>query len=163
MRVMGIDPSLTSSGWAVVEDGKLMSYGLVKTTKDTPQRFYYIYNEFKKLIKQYKPNKVHVETPFFGQNAQTGLNLAYVRGGLLVLCEGLKIPMISFTPREVKKYVAGEGKAEKEDVANSLSKIFENDEIFKTIGPFVDKNNKNKTSDIYDALGVAITEKNLKE
>lgn len=159
MRILGIDPSLTSSGWVLLNNGKIKDFGLIKTNTDTEKRFLYIYQEFEKIIKKSKPDEIHIETPFFGTNAQSSLSLAYVRGALLVLCESLDIPLISFAPQEIKKTFTGSGKANKDDLAKAIAEKYKNDKKIKEIGPFSDKNNKNKTSDIYDALAAASCEK----
>lgn len=159
MKIMGIDPSISCSGWVLIEDGKLKKYGTIRTSTDDNKRFLYIFNEFDKLIKKLNPDEIHVETPYIGLNAQTGLNLAYVRGGLIILCERLNVPMVSLAPQEIKKAITGSGRATKEEVFNVLCDKFKGDKVFNKIGPFSDKNNEDKTSDIYDALASAITEK----
>ena len=155
MKILGIDPSLTSSGWVFVDNGEIKDFGVIKTYTNDEKRFLMIYNEFEKIIKKYKPDEIRCETPYIGTNAQTGLNLAYVRGALLVLCERLDVPMVSLAPQQIKKALTGSGRAGKEDVAAALVEMYKNDKKFKEIGPFSDKANKNKTSDIYDALAAA--------
>ena len=53
-------------------------------------------------------------------------------------------------PTSVKKIVTGNGKATKEDVAKYVQDHYIN------IGEYSDKSGKNKTSDIYDAISIAI-------
>lgn len=163
MKILGIDPSLSSSGWVFLNNGKVKDFGIVKTKTSDEKRFLYISDEFEKIIKKYKPDEIHIETPFFGKNGQSSLNLAYVRGVLLVLSERLDIPLISFAPQEIKKALTGSGRAGKDEIATELTKMYKDDKVFLKIGPFSDKNNKDKTSDIYDALAAATCKKEKKE
>ena len=134
-------------------------FGIVKTKTTDAKRFLYISDEFEKIIKKYKPDEIHIETPFFGKNGQSSLNLAYVRGAHLVLSERLDVCLISFAAQEIKKALTGSGRAGKDEIAAELTKIYKDDKVFLKIGPFSDKNNKNKTSDIYDALAAASCKK----
>lgn len=158
MRIIGFDPSLSSTGWCLLKDNKIECFGTIKTEKGD-KRYYKIYNAVLDLLDKYSPEEVHIETPFIGTNSRTGIELAQCRGVILLLCEAFDIPLVNFAPQEVKKKITGNGRAEKSLVASEIIKIFKEDDKIKEIGPFSDKNNKNKTSDIYDALAVAYVNK----
>ena len=55
------------------------------------------------------------------------------------------------TPTSVKKLMTGNGKASKEEVAEHIRTNY------RDIGSYSDKAGKNKTSDIYDAIGIAVS------
>jgi Holliday junction resolvasome RuvABC endonuclease subunit len=59
------------------------------------------------------------------------------------------------SPSEIKQAVTGRGNAEKEEVAAELLRIYKDNSKVQSIGPFSDKSNKKKTSDIYDAVAAA--------
>ena len=61
---------------------------------------------------------------------------------------GLEVMYIA--PTSVKKFITGSGKAKKDDVAKVIR------ENYIDIGEYSDSTGKKKTSDIYDAISVAI-------
>ena len=74
--ILGIDPGLENTGWAVVNyelrisNYKLLDYGVIKIkSKD---RLKDIYNGVEKIIKKYKIKEMAVESMFFAKNAKIG-------------------------------------------------------------------------------------------
>ncbi len=65
------------------------------------------------LIEEYKPEGVAVESVFTALNMKTALQLAEVRGVVLLAAAQAGIPSFSYSPREVKANVAGYGHADK--------------------------------------------------
>ncbi|HDH31378.1 MAG TPA: crossover junction endodeoxyribonuclease RuvC, partial [Candidatus Wolfebacteria bacterium] len=78
---------------------------------------------------------------------KTGLEVAQARGVLTLLAVQRKIPILEYTPSEIKLNVAGYGSADKKAVAKMVVKILKLDEI-------------NGPDDISDALAIALTAAN---
>ena len=53
------------------------------------------------------------------------------------------------------------GNAKKEEVANAVLSIYPN--LLEEIGPYSDKSNKQKTSDIYDSISIGLSYINSRE
>lgn len=159
MRVIGFDPSLSSTGWVVLEDNKILDFGLIKTAKTDTKRYSKIFFYIMELLKKYEPDEIHIETPFVGKNSRTAIELSRVQGGIFILSESMSINLVSFAPQEVKKQITGSGRGDKSEVAKKMIEILKDDIKIKEIGAFSDKSNKKKTSDIYDALAVAYVNK----
>lgn len=127
MRVLGIDPGLATVGYAVVEATdagyRLPEAGVITTPPQmgTPQRLQHIYEETNALIKQYRPGAVAVEKLFFKRNVTTGIQVAQARGVVLLASCGL--PLHEYTPLEVKRRVAGSGKAQKIHVQAMVQRL----------------------------------------
>jgi crossover junction endodeoxyribonuclease RuvC len=156
MKVMGIDASKTSSGWSIIEDEKLIAFGLIKTTTKDKFRLKIIYESISKLIKKYKPDIILMEDGFSGPNKKVSIELGKVRGVIELLSQQNNYEIILLQPAQVKKMIAGNGNAKKELVAEILCEIYKNNSIFLTIGPFSSKQGKKKTDDIYDAISIAL-------
>jgi crossover junction endodeoxyribonuclease RuvC len=122
MRVLGIDPSLSSTGFGIVEDegGRLapVAYGVIKPTGKFPLhlKLAEIKTEIETIIRSYGPAEVAVENPFYAQNMKTALLLGQVRGAVLVAVAGTGCALAEYSALEIKKAVTGYGQADKEQV-----------------------------------------------
>jgi Holliday junction resolvasome RuvABC endonuclease subunit len=96
-----------------------------------------------------------MEDGFSGTNRKTSMQLSYLRGGLTLLLRHNKILVEKQLPSTIRKNIGVGGNAKKEQVAEKVSIIYQNNVLLNQIGPYSDKQNKNKTSDIYDAISIA--------
>ena len=106
MILLAIDPSLSSTGFAVFdEDGKLIEYGKQTTGNKIIEedRICKIANKIKTLIEKYKIEVVVMETQFFSKNAKTSMQLSRLRGAITYVCRGLNVDMKYLTPAEARK------------------------------------------------------------
>lgn len=123
MRILGIDPGLDRTGWAVLEkDGPappaLAAAGLIHTPKNTllEKRLASIYSELCALIKARRPDEAAIEEVFFSKRADTQANTTHARGVILLACEHGALPISAYNPRTIKKTVSGNGAAEKKQI-----------------------------------------------
>jgi len=129
MRVLGIDPSLQSTGFGIVEEdaGRLLpiAYGVIKPTAKLPLhlKLAEIKNELEELIRTYGPAEAAVENPFYAQNMKTALLLGQVRGAVLVAVAGTGCALAEYSALEIKKAVTGYGQADKEQVMTMVRSL----------------------------------------
>ncbi|MEL7666424.1 MAG: crossover junction endodeoxyribonuclease RuvC [Candidatus Shapirobacteria bacterium] len=118
MMILGIDPGLENTGWAVIKDGRLVGVGVILTSKkDSSQaRLKKIYEEIQKIIKKEKVNVVSMESLFFAKNAKSALEVAEAIGVIKIAAEDLKVAVFEYTPLQIKMALVGYGRAEKEQV-----------------------------------------------
>lgn len=123
MKILGIDPGLDRTGWAVLEkDGaappKLAASGLIHTPKSTPleKRLAAIFDGLSSLIKAHLPAEAAIEEVFFSKRADTQANTTHARGVILLACEKGAVPIFSYNPKVIKKTISGNGAAEKKQV-----------------------------------------------
>ncbi|MCL2888391.1 MAG: crossover junction endodeoxyribonuclease RuvC [Elusimicrobia bacterium] len=123
MKVLGIDPGLDRTGWAVLErrgggDITLCSAGLLHTSKESslPQRLEYIFNEVGKLAQLYKPDCAAMEEMFFLKRAITVSQTIQTRGVILLAAHMNCLTVNSYAPKKVKSVICGSGTAEKAQV-----------------------------------------------
>jgi len=125
-RVLGIDPAAAgATGYAVIESDparrdafRVLHYGAVKPARGASPagRLEGIHRLVADLLEKFSPGAVAVETPFFALNVKTALLLAEVRGVVLLAAEQGRVPVESYSPREIKASVAGHGNASQEQV-----------------------------------------------
>ncbi|MDA8130733.1 MAG: crossover junction endodeoxyribonuclease RuvC [Elusimicrobia bacterium] len=120
MRILGIDPGLDRTGWAVLEKQgpaapSLSASGLVHTPKEAPleRRLVAIYDAFAELIAEHCPEEAAIEEVFFSKRADTQANTTHARGVILLACAKAGIPIYPYNPKVIKKTVSGSGTAEK--------------------------------------------------
>ncbi len=122
MRVLGIDPSIQSTGFGIIEFSdnaySILSYGVIKPSRR--KLFHHKINEIRSrleaLIETYKPDEVAIENPFYAQNIKTALVLGQVRGAALVAVASHDCALFEYSPLEIKKAVTGYGQADKNQV-----------------------------------------------
>lgn len=128
MKTLGIDQSLTCSGWCLVENGKLKDFGMVKPppfNKKDPanlKRFLHIYLDFEKLIMDEQPELMVLETYFAGSKGRrNGMTVVpELRGVLKLLAAKWDIKFAEYAPQTVRCGLLGKGHghADKEEVAD---------------------------------------------
>lgn len=123
MIILGLDPGTALVGWGVIDTGlrndasgaMCIAYNCIVTDKamTDSQRLLAIANGLENLIDQHKPDLVSVEKLFFSRNQKTVMTVSQARGVLLYVCERQGVPMVEYTPNQVKMALTGYGKAEK--------------------------------------------------
>jgi len=129
MRVLGIDPSLLSTGFGIVEEdgGRLrpVAFGVIKPTAKLPLhlKLAEIKTEIESLIRSYAPGEAAIENVFYAQNMKTALVLGQVRGAVLVAIAGTGCGFAEYSALEIKKAVTGYGQADKEQVLTMVRSL----------------------------------------
>lgn len=150
MKVLGVDPGYDRLGVAVIEkqDGKevLLYSGCVETNKDTSlhDRLLVLGDAFQKLLDEYSPDVVGIETLFFNKNVKTAIGVAQARGIIIYLAKKAGCKVFDFGPQEIKIAVTGYGKSDKNAVIDMVKQLVTN---------VPDK----ALDDEYDAIAVAVT------
>ena len=157
MIILGIDPGTATIGYGVLDARivearrgkkvviKCLAYGLIETTPDHsfPKRLEKISREIRGLLKKHRPELVAIESVFFFRNLKTFIPVSRAEGVIILETAKQKVPLIEFTPMQVKARVANYGRAEKSEVQRRVKEILNLKEL-------------PKADDVADALGVAI-------
>ena len=121
--ILGIDPGTAITGYGVVakEGGgavSLVECGVVRTSSGEvlAVRIRDIYEAITTLITRHAPSVLVVEDVFQGKNVQRALKLGHARGAILLAGALGEIPIVEYSPREIKKAVVGNGNATKDQV-----------------------------------------------
>ena len=151
--IIGLDPSLSCTGWGVVLSvGARLSHvanGQVPTDPRAPaaERLHHLHDAIFAVIETHRPDRAAVEEVFANKNPQSTLKLAQARGAVLAACGRASLPVAEHAARLVKKAVVGTGGAEKAQVQAML----------KVLLPGVTV----AGADAADALAVAIADAHL--
>lgn len=122
MKVIGIDPGISNTGFGIVErrDGRLLALdgGVCTTSPDTPieRRVASIADHVDALIAEHEPDALAIESIYFGKNVQTAFAVGQARGAVLAVAGRRTLDTFSYTPQQIKQAVCGSGRADKQQV-----------------------------------------------
>jgi crossover junction endodeoxyribonuclease RuvC len=126
-RILGLDPGLTATGYALVLGEKCLDYGIVPSDKNQAlgERIAKILTGLKKKIREHTPDVCVIETLFFRPvSARSVIYSAHLRGAIFYLLFKEKIPIIEVTPAKVKKLLTGNGRASKQQIDFMVRRIY---------------------------------------
>lgn len=113
-------------------------------TDNLSDRLVTVGEEFARLLAQYTPDALGIETLFFNKNIKTAIGVAQARGVLLYLAKQAGCTVYEFGPQEIKSAVTGYGKSDKKGVIDMIMRLV--------------KNAPTKAlDDEYDAIAVGVT------
>lgn len=153
MIIIGLDPSLTCTGWGVVaKAGSRISHianGQVRTdaSLSMAERLVQLDRELTDVVLRHAPDAGAVEEVFVNVNPQSTLKLGQARGVAMLALARAGMPVAEYPTKVVKKALVGTGGAAKTQVQAML----------KVLLPGV----KLAGADAADALAVAITHANM--
>ncbi len=122
MRIFGIDPGSNRTGYGCVEtDGsrhRIVISGAISAPAlaPFPERLLNIHSRLAALLADCRPDCVAIESLFHAANARSALKLGHARGVAVLAAVEAGLPVVEYTPAEVKRAVVGYGRAEKHQV-----------------------------------------------
>ena len=129
-RVLGIDPGLQVTGYAVLEarPGRphVCEAGIVRSadgrsTSDLAPRLVSLYDGIVEIVDQFHPQAVAVEQLFAHyDHPRTAILMAHARGVILLAAGQRGLPVVSYSASRIKKTVTGHGRATKEQMQRAI-------------------------------------------
>ncbi len=126
MKVFGIDPGSARTGYGCVQsDGtrhRMIACGAITipASNSFPEKLKIIHVELGVLIAEHRPDVVAIENLFHAANARSALKLGHARGVAMLAAVEAGVPIVEYTPAEVKQSVVGYGRAEKGQVQSMV-------------------------------------------
>lgn len=153
MVILGLDPSLSCTGWGVIRaEGSRLAHvanGQIATSAKAPMadRLALLHAGLAKVIADHSPDRAACEEVFVNENPQSTLKLAQARGSVFAACGAAGLTVNEHAARLVKKAVVGTGGADKQQVAAMVKVLLPGVSLAGT--------------DAADALAVAIADAHL--
>jgi crossover junction endodeoxyribonuclease RuvC len=152
-NILGIDPGLGTVGFGqILADSALPGgwqagyWGVVTTTQHTEDRhrLQEIHRDLVVLLETIRPDIVVVEKLFWFRNTTTLIPVAQARGVILLVTSAFNIPVVEYTPMQVKLALTGYGKADKRAVQEAVQRELQLEKL-------------PRPDDAADALAIALT------
>lgn len=130
MRILGLDPSLSSTGWGIIEvESNRMRYvadGYIKTgaKMNIADRLAVIHNCLNEVLAAYRPDEAAIEQVFLNDNPTSTIKLGMARGVVILAPSLFGITVTEYEPNKIKKAVVGVGKAAKNQVETMVKILF---------------------------------------
>jgi crossover junction endodeoxyribonuclease RuvC len=131
-RILGVDPGLQVTGYAVLEvrsDGPhVCEAGIIRTTEgraatDMAGRLQVLYDGIVDVLDQFRPREVAVEQLFAHyDHPRTAILMAHARGVIFLAAAQRHLPVISYNATQVKKTITGNGRASKDQMQRAIQR-----------------------------------------
>ncbi|MBI5244776.1 MAG: crossover junction endodeoxyribonuclease RuvC [Elusimicrobia bacterium] len=119
MTILGVDPGIADTGWALVRGGPerpvLLASGILKTSprSELPERLKKLHAGLSRVLRLRKPEQLAVEEMFFLKAAHTVRATLQARGVILLAAAQAGVRVREYNPRQVKVSLTGSGSADK--------------------------------------------------
>lgn len=128
MIILGIDPGTAETGLGIISTTpktKLVFHTCITTPKtDFPEtRLNQIFRELSTIIAKHKPEVLAMESLFFATNAKTVMAVGQAMGVIMLAAAQAGMPVFKYSPLQVKRLIAGDGKAQKSVLQKKVGAI----------------------------------------
>ena len=133
-RILGIDPGTNYMGYGVLEiEGRTLRAVVLGDADlhkiaDPYAKLRYIFDCVCRLITDYEPGEVALESPFFGENVQSMLKLGRAQGVAMAAALSRNKSVFEYAPTRIKQAITGTGAASKEQVASIVMRTLKIEE-----------------------------------
>jgi len=127
--VLGIDPGLAATGWAVIEPApgrpRVIACGTARTSAgdDNAARLLILARVLRAAIAAHRPAVAAIEEALVARNARSALALGQARGVALLAAAEAGLPVHEYLPMHVKQAVTGYGHAEKAQMERMVAQL----------------------------------------
>jgi crossover junction endodeoxyribonuclease RuvC len=128
-RILGVDPGLQVTGYAIIESGpRVCEAGVIRSKEgkepvELAQRIRHLYSGIDEVIEQYKPGVVVVEQLYAHYaHPRTAILMAHARGVVFLAAALRDLPVFSYNATRIKKTITGNGRAGKDQVQRTIQR-----------------------------------------
>jgi len=152
MKVVGVDPGLRVSGYAVVEQGqktgeiRVLDAGVIKADEALAleKRLGQIYNDIDALLNEHKVDIMAVEELYAHyEHPRTAILMGHARGMFLLAAANHGVKVVSFAATRIKKCLTGHGRASKQQMQQAVAQQLKLGQV-------------PRPADVADALAIAM-------
>ena len=129
MRILGIDPGIATTGFAILQsngpNSKPLDFGFISTEKHlgNANRLTQLATDLKEICHKWKPDVCAVEELFFSKNTKTAIQVSQARGVILQTLNQAGYPIYEYNPGQIKIAITGHGKATKAEIQKMVTLI----------------------------------------
>ncbi|SFQ76282.1 Holliday junction endonuclease RuvC [Nitratireductor indicus] len=122
IRIIGIDPGLRRTGWAIIDAQgnslRFVNAGTVRSDDkaDLASRLCQLHDGLADIVHGHKPEEAAVEATFVNKDATATLKLGQARGIAMLVPARAGLRVAEYAPNAVKKAVIGVGHGDKKQI-----------------------------------------------
>ncbi len=131
MRVLGVDPGLTVTGYAVVDlfrgEPALVEAGAIRARRDggLASRLTVIHADVADVLREFRPELVGLESLYSEyRHPRSALQMAHARGVVCLAAGQAGLRVTDIAPGEVKNAITGTGRATKAQVQRTVQALY---------------------------------------
>ena len=97
----------------------MLEGGIIRSTPklSLAQRVFEIGSGLREVLAEFKPEIMAIEQVFStGNYPKTALLMAHARGAILMTAAEFEVPVVHYTPTQIKRQLTGSGRASKEQI-----------------------------------------------
>ena len=150
MIVLGVDPGLNRTGYAILERSAggpvLREGGVIRSTQklSLAERVLEIGRGLAEVIAEFQPQVLAIEQVFSTvQFPKTAILMSHARGAVLYVAADAGLLVSHYTPTQIKRLLTGSGKASKEQIQYAVRQELGLEQILEP-------------NDVADAFAVAL-------
>jgi crossover junction endodeoxyribonuclease RuvC len=129
MFVLGVDPGLSRCGYCILDTTRnpavAIALGVMTTPTDldVARRLAMIQADVEGLFEDYRIGALALERVLFGVNVRTAMSVGQASGLIMAAAARRDIPVVEYSPNQVKQAVTGHGAADKEQVGEMVTRL----------------------------------------
>lgn len=127
LRYLGVDPGLNRTGYALLERSPrgpiLCEGGLIRSTRgrSLAERVHEIAAGVREVLQEFQPSVLAIEQVFsLVRNPKSAILMAHARGAVLAMAIDCQVPVVHYTPTQIKRLLTGSGKASKDQIQRAI-------------------------------------------
>jgi len=133
-KILAIDPGTREMGIALLEGEKLIYHGVMEIrngSKSPHEKLREGRKIILRLIKDFKPHILVVEKAFFANNRTASLLNVFV-DEIIAISKRKNLKVISYAPTTVRKFICGDGRADKRTQSEVIVSKFPELKVYLT-------------------------------
>jgi len=129
LKLIGIDPGITATGYSIIDDRNCITSGTIRPRQSsTHKKIFEICNRLETLVTKHKPDYVALEKVFHHKNVQSLIRSSELRGAIIMTIMSCGTDIVEYTPAQIKLTTTGNGRASKTQVRYFIEKAIMKDQ-----------------------------------
>jgi crossover junction endodeoxyribonuclease RuvC len=126
MRVLGLDPGLSATGYGLIEDQHVIEVGVLRSRRGgmLADRIQAIATKLETILMKHHPQRCGLENVFYSKNPKSAILASQLRGALILLLNRYQVPIVELAPTRIKLALTGNGRASKGQVQYMVNHVF---------------------------------------
>lgn len=135
MIILGIDPGTAETGLGIIKTQtsvhKLIHHACITTQINfsAEKRLQQIFNLVTQAITTHQPDILTMESLFFTTNAKSVIAVGQAMGVVMLAAATANIPVVKYSPPQVKRAITGNGRASKGELQQAVKKLLKLKEV----------------------------------